>query len=139
MSLPTPESTAARGGPAWLVAARQDAANWLATSPAPSSSAEVWRYSPIDDLDLGVFLPGATGTQARTLGGLEGIGVRIDAAALLAGASDVDGVSVSSLSAHPEGEALLGRHIFRCVHLVREFTVLLLFVLVVAALRLFIK
>ena len=108
MSLPTPESTAARGGPAWLVAARQDAANWLATSPAPSSSAEVWRYSPIDDLDLGVFLPGATGTQARTLGGLEGIGVRIDAAALLAGASDVDGVSVSSLSAHPEGAVLLG-------------------------------
>ncbi len=44
-------------GPAWLVARRLEASRALAVSALPSETEEQWRYSRIDELDLGSFSP----------------------------------------------------------------------------------
>lgn len=108
MSLPTTESLHVRGGPAWLVAAREAAAQWVAAATPPASTAEVWRYSPIDELDLNRFDAGAAASPARSLSALEHSGLRIDVAALATGPLNVDGVTICSLGDHPDGEDLLG-------------------------------
>lgn len=107
VSLPSPESTAALGGPSWLVTAREHAATWLADTPAPSSRAEVWRYSPIDDLDLARFDVAASAAAPRSLGSLEPVGRRIKEVELAAGPCLVDGVTVSRLSDTADGQELL--------------------------------
>ena len=48
---------AALGGPAWLAARRASAAEEAAASPMPTAEQEVWRYSPIDDLDIDRYSP----------------------------------------------------------------------------------
>lgn len=63
---------AALGGPAWLAERRAAAAEQAATAPMPSAHQEVWRYSPIDDLDIDRFSvvtggsPAAGATTATT-------------------------------------------------------------------------
>jgi Fe-S cluster assembly protein SufD len=47
------------GGPAWLSARRQEAFERLDAMSAPRDEAEVWRYSPINRLDLDSYRPAA--------------------------------------------------------------------------------
>jgi Fe-S cluster assembly protein SufD len=51
------ERSAALGGPGWLVERRRQAFERLATLSPPTEAAEVWRYSPIDRLDLDAYQP----------------------------------------------------------------------------------
>lgn len=64
------DEAASLGGPDWLRRRRADAADHLATLPLPSEKEEVWRYTPIDDLDLDAYrpvvaAPGGASTRAR--------------------------------------------------------------------------
>jgi Fe-S cluster assembly protein SufD len=62
---------AALPGPSWLQQRRSAAAESFASLPLPTEKDEVWRYSRIDQLDLGRFHPvaapstGASGRAAR--------------------------------------------------------------------------
>ena len=53
----TAEASAALPGPDWLRRRRAAGFEAFASMPLPSESEEVWRYSPIDDLDLDAFTP----------------------------------------------------------------------------------
>ena len=53
----TAEASAALPGPDWLRRRRAAGFEAFASMPLPSESEEVWRYSPIDDLDLEDFTP----------------------------------------------------------------------------------
>ena len=111
-------------GPDWLRAARTAAAERFGASPMPTDTEEIWRYSPIGDLDLDRFEPHgaerdaaapateppamavdlatalgtAGGTLALTNGGLD----------LVAGLPDRATAFVGRLGDHPDGAALLG-------------------------------
>ncbi len=55
-----PDQTAALGGPSWLEQRRRVALERLGElSPPTADGAEVWRYSPIDQLDLDAYRPAA--------------------------------------------------------------------------------
>jgi Fe-S cluster assembly protein SufD len=51
------EGSAALAGPQWLRDRRATGLSAVESSVMPSESEEVWRYTPIDDLDLGDFVP----------------------------------------------------------------------------------
>jgi Fe-S cluster assembly protein SufD len=51
------EGSAALAGPQWLRDRRAAGLSAVESSVLPSESEEVWRYTPIDDLDLGDFVP----------------------------------------------------------------------------------
>ena len=51
----TPDTAASLAGPSWLQKRRVEAAERFAAEPMPGTDAEEWRYSPIDELDLGRF------------------------------------------------------------------------------------
>jgi Fe-S cluster assembly protein SufD len=51
------EGSAALAGPPWLRDRRAAGLSAVESSALPSESEEVWRYTPIDDLDLGQFVP----------------------------------------------------------------------------------
>jgi Fe-S cluster assembly protein SufD len=51
----TSERSAALPGPAWLRSRRAAAAERFASLPLPTTEAEIWRYTPIGDLDLSTF------------------------------------------------------------------------------------
>src|SRR5262245_7601844 len=55
----TPDASAALDGPAWLRDRRAAAAAAFAAAELPTTDEEVWRYSRIDELDLGQFAPAA--------------------------------------------------------------------------------
>lgn len=57
MSAFSVESAAALEGPRWLVTARRAAAERAQGADLPSSAAEEWRYSRIDELDLDRYEP----------------------------------------------------------------------------------
>ena len=60
-----PAVAGALPGPEWLRARRQAAAERLVDMELPTSEEEVWRYSPIDDLELDDFaLPAVDGPAA---------------------------------------------------------------------------
>ena len=48
---------AALPGPEWLAQRRQDAATAVTSMAPPSEKEEVWRYSPIDELNLAAYTP----------------------------------------------------------------------------------
>jgi Fe-S cluster assembly protein SufD len=52
-------------GPPGLVSRRADAAERFAGAALPTSVEEVWRYSPIDELDLDRFTPGTVATTVE--------------------------------------------------------------------------
>jgi Fe-S cluster assembly protein SufD len=52
------EASASLAGPAWLRERRAAGYEAFASTPLPSESEEVWRYSPIDRLALDEFAPG---------------------------------------------------------------------------------
>jgi len=53
------EGSAALPGPSWLRARRAEAFAAFSAVPLPSETEEVWRYTPIDHLDLGALRPAA--------------------------------------------------------------------------------
>ena len=53
----SPEASARLEGPEWLRARRAQSVAAFASTPLPSESEEVWRYTPIDQLDLDQFTP----------------------------------------------------------------------------------
>ncbi|HEX6310165.1 MAG TPA: Fe-S cluster assembly protein SufD [Acidimicrobiia bacterium] len=53
----TPDATRALGGPDWLSARRVAAAEQLGAITWPTDADEIWRYSRIDELDLGRYRP----------------------------------------------------------------------------------
>ena len=55
----TAEASAALAGPDWLRERRAAGYEAFASTPLPSESEEVWRYTPIDDLVLDDFAPAA--------------------------------------------------------------------------------
>jgi Fe-S cluster assembly protein SufD len=57
MSAFTPEAARALGGPDWLVERRVEAAERLAGITWPTDADEIWRYSRIDQFDLGRYRP----------------------------------------------------------------------------------
>ena len=63
------DESAALGGPAWLVERRRQAFDRLGGLSMPTDQAEVWRYSPIDRLDLDAYRPAAEPSPGA---GLEG-------------------------------------------------------------------
>jgi Fe-S cluster assembly protein SufD len=60
----TAEASAGLPGPDWLRARRATGYGALAVSALPSESEEVWRYTPIDRLDLDDFAPPGDGMPA---------------------------------------------------------------------------
>src|ERR1700724_3047962 len=71
----TADAARALGGPDWLVQRRLAAAGQLAGLRWPTPSEEIWRYSPIDKLDLARYRPfaaeelGAPGDEPAPGGG----------------------------------------------------------------------
>lgn len=53
----TAEGSAALPGPEWLTRRRAEAFADFEAMPMPSEKEEVWRYSPVDSLDLDAFRP----------------------------------------------------------------------------------
>src|SRR6516225_7399651 len=51
------EASASLAGPDWLRQRRAGGYEAFASTPLPSESEEVWRYSPIDELSLDDFAP----------------------------------------------------------------------------------
>jgi Fe-S cluster assembly protein SufD len=77
----------------------------------PEASEEVWRYSPIGDLDVASHRVATVPTAQEIpaiLAGLDGVVVYESAGTLTLPVEVVDGVSISMLSSHPDGAALLG-------------------------------
>ena len=52
-ALPGPDEAGSLGGPSWLVAHRIAAAEAARATSLPSTDEEIWRYSPVGELDLG--------------------------------------------------------------------------------------
>jgi Fe-S cluster assembly protein SufD len=52
------EASASLGGPDWLRRRRAAGFEAFSSTPLPTESEEVWRYSPIDELSLDDFAPG---------------------------------------------------------------------------------
>jgi Fe-S cluster assembly protein SufD len=64
-----PDQVAALGGPSWLEQRRKTALARLGELTAPTAdSADVWRYSPIDQLDLDAFRPAAPPAEGDVAG-----------------------------------------------------------------------
>jgi Fe-S cluster assembly protein SufD len=66
------EASASLGGPDWLRRRRATGYEAFSSTPLPSESEEVWRYSPIDELSLDDFSPapdpaGAASPEASAL------------------------------------------------------------------------
>ncbi|HWD53773.1 MAG TPA: SufD family Fe-S cluster assembly protein [Acidimicrobiales bacterium] len=70
MILPTfsAEASASLGGPGWLRQRRAAGFEAFSSTPLPSESEEVWRYSPIDELSLGDFAPDVNGSAGGSPG-----------------------------------------------------------------------
>lgn len=96
----------ALGGPSWLVEARESARASFEKLGLPDSSEEVWRYSPISELDLDRY------ARARAATGT-GLGIEVLAAIEIGAGSPglfpelPEGITVTRLSEHPEGAALV--------------------------------
>jgi len=108
--LVTSDALAALGGPDWLVERRAEAAAHLDALGMPTSRDEVWRYSPIDDLEIERYLDaGAPGEGLVPTALLTGAGavVEIRADGAIGSAVAPSGVSIAALSAHPEGPEVL--------------------------------
>ena len=62
----TPALAGAISGPDWLARRRVAAAEQVAAAPMPSAQEELWRYTPIGQLDLGRYRPASEpGTRSK--------------------------------------------------------------------------
>jgi Fe-S cluster assembly protein SufD len=115
----TVDACAGLPGPEWLRRRRAEAFEDFESLPLPSEKEEVWRYSPIDQLDLGSFDP-VVAEAVSVSPVIEAVGTEVAPQAALvvvAGGRPVsvarfdlpDQVIVSGISDAPDGQALLGR------------------------------
>jgi Fe-S cluster assembly protein SufD len=65
------EASASLGGPDWLRRRRAAGFEAFSSTPLPSETEEVWRYSPIDELALGDFAPRVDAEPAAGTGSPE--------------------------------------------------------------------
>jgi Fe-S cluster assembly protein SufD len=113
----TTEAARALPGPSWLVERRLAAAERFVSAVLPSPAEEAWRYSRIDELDLGRFRPGvgqapAGGAGATEIPGRAGRIVCVNGVvveAQLDESLEAKGVVVADLATHPEAAEWLGR------------------------------
>jgi len=93
----TADRAATLSGPEWLRERRAKAAEELAVMPRPSEKEEVWRYTPIDELELDDYepLPGGAREDLGALGSELVKGVVLDLPAYAALATVVDGSTVA--------------------------------------------
>ena len=98
----TVDAARALPGASWLVERRVAAAERLASGALPTSAQEVWRYSPIDKLDLAAYHPAGPAPSGRPE--LSGLAASlVDALGERAGlVFTVDGALV-----HSEGDGLV--------------------------------
>jgi Fe-S cluster assembly protein SufD len=116
------EGSAALAGPLWLRDRRAAGLSAVESSLLPSESEEVWRYTPIDDLELGEFVP-VTSTPGElpeaglivtemveeSLGRLSGQVVAHNGFPLSFGPQgDSGGVAIGGADDVPGGESMLG-------------------------------
>jgi len=96
------------GGPEWLVARRGEAAEAFDAAGLPSATEEVWRYSPIGDLDLeGLELSRPSlDEDAPEIGA--GLILHLSAGHPRSIPETPAGLVISLISAHPDGPDLLG-------------------------------
>jgi Fe-S cluster assembly protein SufD len=84
----TVDDATALGGPQWLARRRREAAEALQTLSVPTAESDVWRYSPIEELDLDSYSPSPASSNgahsraadearvlARALGGVGGLAI----------------------------------------------------------------
>ena len=109
MSPLTPEATAVLDGPEWLVRRRHAAAAKFEALGVPDASDEVWRYSPIGDLDLERLSQSADMTTGTGAAELEGMVVTVSGGLPTIDGPGPAGVTLSLLSEHPQGPTLLGQ------------------------------
>lgn len=113
MPLLTSDSLASLGGPAWLIARREEGLSTFERLGMPNALEEVWRYSPIGDLDLDRFIPAsfASGDE-RAIPEMilhqAGTVVRVSAGVPVIPDIEINGVRVLTASQHPEGAEILG-------------------------------
>jgi Fe-S cluster assembly protein SufD len=80
----TSEASASLGGPDWLRRRRGESRQRLDTMTQPTAdSAEVWRYSPIDRLDLDAYRPAGGGGETAALEGAAALADEFEAGARL--------------------------------------------------------
>ncbi|HVF31696.1 MAG TPA: Fe-S cluster assembly protein SufD [Acidimicrobiales bacterium] len=114
----TADRATALPGPAWLRARRAAAAERFASSPLPISDDELWRYTPIKDLDLDAYAPapassgGWSGSSpfADVVHGRAGLVVLVDgrlATVELSDAAVSAGVTVAAAADGDEDPGLL--------------------------------
>jgi Fe-S cluster assembly protein SufD len=107
MSAFTVDRATSLPGPAWLRARRAAAAERFAGAALPTAEDEIWRYTPIKDLDLGAFEPpahesgwfGYAPTAFETVVGRAGLVVLVDghlASVELSDDATAAGVTVTS-------------------------------------------
>lgn len=119
-----PAAAGSLPGPTWLVDRRRAAAATAAALGVPSTDEEIWRYSPIGDVDLAAWslpTPHPDADLATPPAGLAdvlvGVGRRAATVVVRNGRvvlADVEprwadaGLSVGRLADHPEGAGVLG-------------------------------
>jgi len=100
------DSSASPGGPSWLQDRRdQDRARFDKLG-LPEASAEVWRYSPIGDLDLERFGEARASSKTMTLPGSL-VTVTVGAGRLTELPEPPEGFALRALSEHPEGPEIV--------------------------------
>lgn len=110
MSAFTVERATALPGPEWLRARRAAAAERFAGAELPTAEAEIWRYTPIKDLDLGAYSPAADGAGGRpgstfvdAVADRAGLVVIVDG--YLASVELSDAATAAGVTVNPAGEA----------------------------------
>ena len=71
------EASARLEGPEWLRARRAEGFDAFSSTPLPTESEEVWRYSPIDELDLEQFAPATADDNGAGAALLESLSVAL--------------------------------------------------------------
>ncbi|MHB8220283.1 MAG: SufB/SufD family protein [Acidimicrobiales bacterium] len=69
----TADGAAVLPGPEWFRRRRTDAFDEFAAMPLPSAKEDVWRYSPIEALDLDAYGPAGPGPDGGTPAGLDAL------------------------------------------------------------------
>ena len=99
------DSPASLGGPSWLVERREAERARFDKLGLPDASAEVWRYSPIGDLDLDRFSSARASSATLALPGSL-LSLHVGAGQLEGLPQAPKGIALSTLSEHPEGPEL---------------------------------
>jgi Fe-S cluster assembly protein SufD len=114
LSILSHDANAVLGGPEWLMARRGDARDLFASLGMPTAREEVWRYSPIDDLDLDHYEVGRAELPVNLAvpAAIEGAGAVV--VHVIGGIPQVDeletpkGLQIQRAAAQADGQHALG-------------------------------